>query len=58
MGNYLKHKVLKNNITKPVVVVHTFRGGAAVTGRTLSLRPACSTARVPRQPRLHRETLA
>lgn len=58
METYLKHKVLKNIITKPVVVVHTFRGGAAGAGRAVSLRSACSTEGVPRQPRPQRETLA
>jgi hypothetical protein len=38
--------------------VHTFNPSPqeAEAGRSLSLRPACSTEQVPEQPGLHRET--
>jgi hypothetical protein len=52
--------VLLRFVSSPGVVVHAFNPSTweAEVGRFLSLRPACSTKWVPRQPGLHRETLS
>ena len=55
-----RRKFLKIRKISQVVVAHTFDLSTweAEAGRSLSLRPAWSTERVPGQPGLHRETLS
>jgi hypothetical protein len=57
-----KYFIMFKNLTDstPAMVAHAFNPSTweAEAGRFLSLRPAWSTEWVPRQPRLHRETLS